>query len=222
VRVRRAVSMAVNRSELSETILNGIYPPVFQPFAEGFVGHEPDLDDDPYDVDAARELIADAGADGASVEMIQPTTAPQDAVAQAVQQSLGDIGLDVELVPISPTEARPEWRSGGHHAMVAPLIGQPGPSQTLAVSFLAADNPATPPAELAEMADAAAAEPVDSPEQEQAYQDISAWLVENPVHAPLVQFSSVILSRPDVVGSGNMMTTAIAELDFRRVGVAAS
>jgi ABC-type transport system substrate-binding protein len=222
VRVRRAVSMAVNRSELSETILNGIYPPVYQPFAEGFVGHDPDLDDDPYDVDAARELIADAGADGASVEMIQPTTAPQDAVAQAVQQSLGDIGLDVELVPISPTEARPEWRSGGYQAMVAPLIGQPGPSQTLAVSFLAADNPATPPAELVEMADAAAAEPVDSPEQEQAYQDVSAWLVDNPVHAPLVQFSSVILSRPDVVGSGNMMSTAIAELDFRRVGVAAS
>jgi ABC-type transport system substrate-binding protein len=220
VEVRRAVSMAVNRSEISETVLNGVYPPAYQPFAEGFLGHDPEVDEDPYDVEAARDLVEEAGAEGATVEMIQPTTAPQDAVAQAVQQSLGDIGLDVELVPISPTEARPEWRTGGHQAMVAPIIGQPGPSQTLAVSFLAADNPATPPAELVEMADAAAAEPVDSAEQEQAYQEISAWLVENPIHVPVVQFSSVILSRPDVVGSENMMTTTIGELDARGVGIA--
>lgn len=43
-----------------------------------------------------------------------------------------------------------------------------------------------------------------------------------PVHVPLVQFSTVILSRPDVVGFENMMTTGIAELDFRRVGIAGS
>jgi peptide/nickel transport system substrate-binding protein len=222
VRVRQAVSMAVNRSELSETLMNGINPPVYQVVAPDFLGYDPALDEDPYDPDAARELITAAGADGATVELIQPTTAPQDALAVAVQQALGDIGLDVELVPLSPTEARPEWRTGGTQAMVAPIIGQPEPSQTLEVSFLAADNPATPPQELVEMTEAARALPAGSPEQEAAYQEISAWLVENPVHVPIVQFSTVILSRPEVVGIDNMMTTGIAELDFRHVGIAGS
>ena len=222
VRVRQAVSMAVNRTELSETLMNGINPPVFQAFAETFLGHDPALDEDPYDVDAARDLITEAGADGTTVEIIQPTTAPQEQLAVAVQQALGDIGLEVELLPLSPTEARPEWRTGGHQAMVAPIIGQPEPSQTLEVSFLAADNPATPPPELAEMTDAAMALPPGSAEQEKAYQEISAWLVDNPVHVPIVQFSTVILSRPNVVGNENLMTTGIAELDFRHVGIAAS
>jgi peptide/nickel transport system substrate-binding protein len=219
VRVRQAVSMAVNRAEISETLMNGINPPVYQIFTEGIVGHDPDLNEEQFDLDAARALVEDAGADGASVEIIQATTAPQDVLAEAVQQALGDIGLDVELVPLSPTEARPEWRTGGYSAFVGPIIGQPAPSQTLDVSFLSADNPATPPADLVDMAREAAAQPVDSDEQQQAYEDIAAWLVENPVHVPIVQFSTVILSRPEVVGFENMMTTGIAELDFRNVGV---
>jgi peptide/nickel transport system substrate-binding protein len=219
VRVRQAVSMAVNRAEISETLMNGINPPVYQVFTEGIVGHDPDLNEEQFDLDAARALVEDAGADGSTVEMIQATTAPQDVLAEAVQQSLGDIGIDVELVPLSPTEARPEWRTGGYAAFVAPIIGQPAPSQTLDVSFLSADNPATPPADLVDMAREAAAQPVDSDEQQQAYEDIAAWLVENPVHVPIVQFSTVILSRPEVVGFENMMTTGIAELDFRGVGV---
>jgi peptide/nickel transport system substrate-binding protein len=222
VRVRQAVSMAVNRTELSETLMNGINPPAYQAFADTYLGHDPDLDEDPYDVDAARDLITEAGAEGAAVEIIQPTTSPQDVLAVAVQQALGDIGLDVSLLPLSPTEARPEWRTGGHQAMVSPIIGQTQPSQTLEVSFLAADNPATPPEELAGLAGDAVSLPVGSPEQEAAYQEISAWLVDNPVHVPIVQFSTVILSRPEVVGAENMMTTGIAELDFRNVGIAGS
>jgi len=106
--------------------------------------------------------------------------------------------------------------------MVAPIIGQPEPSQTLDVSFLAADNPAKPPPELVEKADAAAALPAGSSEQAKAYQDIDAWLVDNPIHVPIVQFSTVILARPEVVGTENMVTTTIAELDFRHVGIAKS
>jgi peptide/nickel transport system substrate-binding protein len=222
VDVRRAVSMAVNRPEVAESLLNGMNPPVYQPFVEGFLGYDPALDEDPYDPDAARQLIQDAGAEGTTVRIIQATTAPQDVLAEAVQQALGDIGLNIELIPLSPTEARPEWRTGGYQGFVGPIIGQPDPSQTLAVSYLAADNPATPPSELVQMAQEAATQPVDSAEQEEAYREIDAWLVENPIHVPLVQFSTVVLSQPEVVGFENMVTTTIGELDFRGVGIAAS
>src|SRR5690606_34265973 len=99
VRVRQAVSMAVDRAELSETLLNGLNPPVHQPVAEGFLGHDPALDDDPYDPDAARALVEEAGAEGATAGMIQQTTSPHAMIAEAVQQALGDIGLEVDLVP---------------------------------------------------------------------------------------------------------------------------
>jgi peptide/nickel transport system substrate-binding protein len=220
VRVRQAVSMAFNRQEISDELVNGVQPPVFQSFAEGYVGYDPDLDEDPYDPDAAADLVEEAGATGATVEIIQQTPSePQSSLAVVAEQALGEIGLEVELTPVSPTEARALWREGGHQAMIGPIIGQIDPGSTLAVSYLAADNPATPPEELVRMADEASALPPDSPEQEQAYQEISAWLIENPIHAPIFQFSTVIVARPNVVGAENMMITGIADLDFRGVGV---
>ena len=223
VRVRQAVSMAVNRTEMSEALLNGINPPAYQPITEGYFGHNPDLDVDPYDPEAARTLIQEAGAEGAAVEIIQPTTAPQDQIALVVQEALNEIGLQVQLLPISPTDARTVWREGNHQAIVYPIIAQIEPSQTLAISFLSTDNPATPPAELVEMSEAAAATlPFGGPEQEEAYQEISAYLVENPIQVPYVNFSTVILARPEIVGSEKTIVTGVADFDIRGVGKSAS
>src|SRR5690606_4437095 len=97
VRVRQAVSMAINRTEISEQLLGGVNPPVYQPFPEGYMGHDPALDEDPYDPDAARDLISEAGAEGATVTILAMTTPPYEAIAEVLQQSLGDIGLDVEI-----------------------------------------------------------------------------------------------------------------------------
>lgn len=222
--VRKAIYMAIDREEISEELVNGINPPVYQPFAEGFMGHDPDLvDPDVTDVETARQMIEDAGATGASVEMIQPQSQPQDTLAEVMQQVMNDLGLEVELLPISPTEARPQWREGGDQAMVAPIIGQIDPASTLSVSYLSSDNPAEVPQELSDMASQAAELQAGSDEQAEAYQEISRYLVEeNPIHIPVFQFSTVILTRPEVVGSDNLMVTGIADLNFRRVGVTES
>lgn len=72
------------------------------------------------------------------------------------------------------------------------------------------------------MAAEAQALPIDSDERAEAHQEISAYLVENPIHLPLVQFSSVVLARPEVVGADEMVEVVICKLDFRGVGVAGS
>ncbi|HEY8527654.1 MAG TPA: ABC transporter substrate-binding protein [Acidimicrobiales bacterium] len=218
VRVRRAISLAVNREEISEELLSGVNPPSNQPFNEGYVGHDDGVEV-PYDPEEAQRLVDEAGATGTRLEVIQQMTPPQDSLAQVVQQALEDIGFEVELTPLSSTEARPAWRRGGHHAMVTPVVGQADPSQTLAVTYLGGDNVGTPPEELVAMADEARALPLGSAEREEAYQEISAWLAENPVHVPIAQFTTVIVSRPEVVGTDNIVSIDIANLEFRRVGV---
>jgi peptide/nickel transport system substrate-binding protein len=219
VRVRRAVSLALNREEISEELLNGVNLPSYQPFNEGYLGYDESIEV-PYDPDEARRLVEEAGADGETVQVIQQMTSPQDTLAQVLEQALADIGIGVEVTPLSSTEARPAWRTGGHHAMVAPIIGQAEPSQTLALSYLGVDNPAEPPEELAEMAGEGLRLPLGSDERRQAYQDIGAWLAENPVHVPIVQFSTVVVSGPNVVGTDNLLPLDIANLEFRGVGIA--
>ncbi|HEY8525290.1 MAG TPA: ABC transporter substrate-binding protein [Acidimicrobiales bacterium] len=221
VRVRRAISLAINREEISEELLHGVNDPAVQPFNEGYMGYDESIEV-PYDPDEARRLVEEAGADGSTIRLIQQMTPPQDTLAEVVQQALGDIGIEVELEPLSSTEARPAWRAGGYHGMVAPIIGQAEPSQTLALSYLGGDNPAPPPEELVAMADEARRLPVDSDERRAAYQEIGAWLAENPVHVPIVQFSTVVVGRPNVVGIDNMLPLDIANLEFRGVGLTES
>src|SRR5262249_29944464 len=43
-RVRRAVSMAINRQEISKTLLEGLGPPFYQTFPRGFLGYDESLD----------------------------------------------------------------------------------------------------------------------------------------------------------------------------------
>ncbi len=222
VRVRQAVAMAINRTEISEQLLGGVNPPVYQPFPAGYMGHDPALDEDPYDPDAARDLISEAGAEGATVTILAMTTPPYEAIAEVLQQSLGDIGLDVEIDAVSPSVGIPTWLEGGHSAHVGSILAEPEPSLTLGRSYLGGHNLGEPPQELVDMAAEAQALPIDSDERAEAYQEISAYLVENPIHLPLVQFSSVVLARPEVVGADEMVKVVIGKLDFRGVGVAGS
>lgn len=225
VQVRRAAQLAVNRTQISEELLVDLLPPTSQAFNSGFLGHDPDIPVDPYDPDEARRLVEEAGADGATFDIIHSTALPQASMAQVTQQALAEIGLQAQLVPLSPTEALPAWRRGDHAAMLGHITGQPEPSMTLDLSYLPGDNPpSNNPArsadpELAAMAEEGLRLPVGSEEREQHYQQIARYLFENPVHVPIAQFSSVTVCQPRVVGCESLFD--IGRMEFRGIGVAA-
>ncbi|QFG25296.1 ABC transporter substrate-binding protein [Actinomadura sp. WMMB 499] len=219
VRVRRAVYLAVDRAKISEQVLRGLNPPSYQTFNEGYLGFDPKLDKNPYDLERARALVREAGAEGAAVTVLQVTTSPHDTLAQVVQQALTDIGLKVELSPKSGTESHAIWREGRSQAYVGTMLHYAEPSQTLTRTYLSKENPGPADPALEKMARDARALPVGGPEREKAYREIGAYLIENPVHVPIVQFSTVVLARPNVVGSADIVVQDLGKLDFRRVGV---
>jgi peptide/nickel transport system substrate-binding protein len=220
VRVRQAISMALSRQEISDELLSGVAPPAYQPFASFVEGFVPALDEDPYDPDAARKLIQDAGAEGATVSIISVAIPPLDLMAQVVQQSLNDIGLNVELAPLGFVDARAAWPKAEHHAMVIGTRAAFEPGRFLNVVYLGGDNPAPPPAELVTMANEAKLLPLGSDERRKAYEEISAYLVENPVHVPITGTVQSILAQPKVLGADTFMKYAISRLDPRHVGIA--
>ena len=61
VRVRRAMSLAINREGLKTQIMDGFAAPTGQLLPEGAAGYTADLKPDPYDQAQARKLLADAG-----------------------------------------------------------------------------------------------------------------------------------------------------------------
>ena len=104
VRVRRALSKAINRQALVERVMEGAARSAGQLMPEGMFGWSPALKPEPYDPDGAKKLLAEAGyPDGFSLTIHGPNDryVNDDQVAQAIAQMLSRIGIAtrVETMP---------------------------------------------------------------------------------------------------------------------------
>lgn len=121
-RVREAINMAVNREEVVKNILHGYGEVSNQPFHKNWPYYQADLEDRyPYDPEAARELLAEAGyPDG--FDLVIPTN-PIPSVTDympLVKQSLGDIGIRVtyEEIPDLGTYAGELFGGNGYGVFI--------------------------------------------------------------------------------------------------------
>ena len=100
VRVRRAISLAINRDALTEKLLSGQARPAGQYTAPGIPGSSPNLPPPPYDPVQAQKLLKEAGwGDGFSIVLAASNDRfPNDAqVAQAIGQMLARVGIKTEV-----------------------------------------------------------------------------------------------------------------------------
>ena len=100
--VRRALSLAIDRQAICTTIFEGTREPATGIVPDGIVGFQDDAwDYSRYDVDAAKEMLAEAGyPDGEGFPMIKleyNTGAGHEDILQLVQSDLAAIGIESEL-----------------------------------------------------------------------------------------------------------------------------
>lgn len=111
LRVRQAISRAINRAALVERVLEGQGVAASQFLAAGMYGTSDELPDEPFDPEGAKRLLAEAGfADGFKLVLAGPNNRyVNDArVLQAIAQMLIRIGIrtDVQAVPFSTYPSR--------------------------------------------------------------------------------------------------------------------
>lgn len=96
VRVRRALSLAINREGIRRQIMEGYSMPAGQAQPEGAMGYDPSIQPDSYDPEGARRLLAEAGyPDGFNIVLNGPNDryVNDDAIAQAIAQMWTRIGV---------------------------------------------------------------------------------------------------------------------------------
>lgn len=106
LRVRMAISKAINRKAIVAQVMEGIALPAGQLLPEGFFGVSPKLKPEPFDAEGAKKLLAEAGWGGGFGLTIH---GPNDRyindakIAQAIGQMLTRIGIKtkVETMPKS-------------------------------------------------------------------------------------------------------------------------
>ncbi len=102
-RVRRAISMAINRPALAERLLSGMAVPAGQYVPDGIAGTSPNLKPLPFDPEGARRLLKEAGWESGFNVVLNTSNDrfPQDAqVGQAVGQMLARIGIKTDVQPM--------------------------------------------------------------------------------------------------------------------------
>jgi peptide/nickel transport system substrate-binding protein len=106
VRVRRAISMAINRDAIVERVMEKLAVPAGNIVSPGVFGHNPQLRPEKFDPDGAKKLLAEAGyPNGFTVTLSGPNNRyiNDEQVLQAVAQMLTRIGIQtkVEALPVS-------------------------------------------------------------------------------------------------------------------------
>ena len=144
VRVRRAISKAINRPALVERVMEGAAVPAANVVSPQIFGHHAELKAEAYDPDGAKKLLAEAGyPDGFGITVAAPNNryVNDDQVAQAVAQMLSRVGIRsrVEALPLSVylTKARDQqfsfamlgWGSYSADLALRSLLATPNPAQ---------------------------------------------------------------------------------------------
>ncbi|TJZ83903.1 ABC transporter substrate-binding protein [Paracoccus hibiscisoli] len=95
--VREAVNMAINKDRIVQ-VINGRAVPATQPLPPSMPGYTQGFDGFAYDPEGAKAKLAEAGlADGFTTQLYVMNTDPNPRIAQAIQQDLSAIGVEVEI-----------------------------------------------------------------------------------------------------------------------------
>lgn len=100
VRVRQALSMAINRAGIARQTMEGFSVPTGQLMPEGALGYDPSIAVPTYDAEGARRLLAEAGyPQGFRIQLNGPNDRyVNDAeIAQAIAQMWTRIGVRTEV-----------------------------------------------------------------------------------------------------------------------------
>ncbi len=122
-RVRRALSLAVDREAIIARIYKGAALPAKTVLPPGMWGHNADVVDDPYAPAAARRLLKEAGAEGLTVNLWTAKSAgvanadPQR-MAAMIRKSWEKIGVRTRITRLQQGEFMRRSRDGGYDAIL--------------------------------------------------------------------------------------------------------
>jgi oligopeptide transport system substrate-binding protein len=120
LKVRQAVNMAINKDRIVRLINNRAVP-ASQALPPAMPGYNSSNKGYPYDPEAAKKLLADAGVGEITTELYAMNVDPNPRIAQSIQQDLAAVGIKAEIRSLAQAEV---ISAGG--AGKAPMIWSGG------------------------------------------------------------------------------------------------
>lgn len=202
IEVRQAVNYAIDRERIVDQVFGGLAEVTTQFWTSNNEGYDPELDAAyEYDPERAAQIIEDAGATGAEVEISVIGFGPPISMAEIVRNNLEEVGLQptvnvLELVDFlaaqSAADLGPAWVAT-HGVWFAPA------THVKQFPSLRPGNPSkfdTP--EYTELVDAVtSASPEDAAEANQA---LGAYITEQAFSIPLAYAPGYVVATSNLQG----------------------
>ena len=130
-KVRMGIAKSIDNEQYIETAFFGNAIPAKGPInkATNWVYREDKPDDQSYDPEAGKQLLKEAGADGASFSIL--TDASSLRSAKAMRQQLNAAGLNVEIEQVTSSTYWERYEKGDYDTTISGSVGDPDPDQSL-------------------------------------------------------------------------------------------
>jgi peptide/nickel transport system substrate-binding protein len=199
IKVRQAIAMAINKSDIVDGILDGQGTAAVGPLAPTVVGNYQGLTPLAYDVEAAKELLAEAGfADGFTTTLwVNEGNRERADIAELIQSQLRPLGINVTIESVEWGAFLEKTGAGEHELFILGWTTVTGDADYGLYALFHSTQHGSPGnrsyytnARVDELLDKARQE-ADQSVRDEAYKEISEILVEE---APMVY-----LQHPDFV-----------------------
>lgn len=124
--VRKAISMAVDRDLICESLLEGVDKPTSAPFSSGLYWSNENLETLSYDPEESMALLEEAGwsdsdsdgireKDGIKLKLslfTYPSRPELPSIAEALKDQLGQVGIDIVITILDDSAAREQAKGG--------------------------------------------------------------------------------------------------------------
>jgi dipeptide transport system substrate-binding protein len=103
VEVRKALNMAINKQAILDAVFQGAGAAAKNPIPPTMWSYNNDTVDDPYDPEAAKKMLADAGVNGLKMKIwAMPVQRPYNPdarkMAELIQADFAKVGVEAEIV----------------------------------------------------------------------------------------------------------------------------
>ncbi len=145
VRVRKALNMAIDRKEIVDSVFQGMASVATAPIPPTMWSYDKNLKDDPYDPEAAKKLLDEAGVKDLKMKIwAMPVARPYmlnaRRAAEIMQADLAKIGVEAEIISFEWGEYLKRSRPVSHEgAVIAGWTGDNGDPDNFLDTLLGCD-----------------------------------------------------------------------------------
>lgn len=139
VRVRKALNMAINKDAIIDAVFQGAGKKATNPIPPTIWSYNTATVDDPYDPDAAKKMLDEAGVSGLKTNIwAMPVQRPYNPnarrMAELIQADWAKVGVEAEIVSFEWGEYLKRSKAGEHQTVLLGWTGDNGdPDNFLAV-----------------------------------------------------------------------------------------